>query len=231
MLLYQPDLVYYECLILLISYGGTIIPLQGAAITTTAARLTPFRLIVALTGEGFAIGDLFVDDGVQVEANIPLNHLFVTYEARNSSLVGEVRNNTYAEASNMRMGEVNILGLKCAPVFATLNGLDITHCMSYNSTSQELVFALASLPPSLSLAVNQNFNLQWFSSAPVISTSGDSDSWIEAHGAVLFGVLGAGAMLAVGYWCYQRKSSPRNPPVAVVGEKSEFSYSPLTGRP
>ena len=28
MLLYQPDLVYYECLILLISYGGTIIPID-----------------------------------------------------------------------------------------------------------------------------------------------------------------------------------------------------------
>ncbi len=46
--------------------GGSIIPLQGPALTTTASRQNDFALIVALNGSGQARGDLFLDDGESI---------------------------------------------------------------------------------------------------------------------------------------------------------------------
>eukprot|EP01031_Cornospumella_fuschlensis_P033509 gene33509-40543_t len=47
--------------------GGSVLATQGHALTTTAARATPFRLIVALDERGVAQGELFWDDGEQME--------------------------------------------------------------------------------------------------------------------------------------------------------------------
>jgi alpha-glucosidase (family GH31 glycosyl hydrolase) len=49
--------------------GGTILPMQNqdnTAMTTAAARLTPFALLVALDGDGLAKGSLYLDDGEQI---------------------------------------------------------------------------------------------------------------------------------------------------------------------
>merc|ERR1711991_42642 len=43
--------------------GGHVLPLQGNAMTTTAARTTPFDLVAALCPDGEAQGSLFWDDG------------------------------------------------------------------------------------------------------------------------------------------------------------------------
>ena len=46
--------------------GGSIIPVQQAAMTTTAGRSTPFSLVAAVCPYGKAFGSLFWDDGEQV---------------------------------------------------------------------------------------------------------------------------------------------------------------------
>lgn len=46
--------------------GGTVVPMQGSAMTTTEARETPFSLLIALDEKGMADGSLFLDDGEQV---------------------------------------------------------------------------------------------------------------------------------------------------------------------
>lgn len=49
--------------------GGKVIAMQEAAMTTSEARQTPFTLLIALDANGSASGDLFLDDGSQVELN------------------------------------------------------------------------------------------------------------------------------------------------------------------
>ena len=43
--------------------GGCIIPMQDAALTTTANRKTPFTLLVVLGKSGASSGELYWDDG------------------------------------------------------------------------------------------------------------------------------------------------------------------------
>lgn len=53
--------------------SGSIIPRQGAALTTQAARNTPWSLLVALDKNGHAGGRLYIDDGVSVRPNATLH--------------------------------------------------------------------------------------------------------------------------------------------------------------
>jgi len=49
--------------------GGTVIPMQQSAMTTAAAKKTPFTLVVALDEKKQAAGELFLDNGVQAQLN------------------------------------------------------------------------------------------------------------------------------------------------------------------
>jgi alpha-glucosidase len=49
--------------------GGNIIPIQKAGNTTKTSRLSPWSLIVALDKNGEAVGDLFLDDGINIVQN------------------------------------------------------------------------------------------------------------------------------------------------------------------
>ena len=57
-------------------YGGKTLPMQGAAMTTTIARTTPFTLVVALCPGGKSYGSLYWDNGEDVNVE---NYLTVEY--------------------------------------------------------------------------------------------------------------------------------------------------------
>jgi len=60
-------------------HGGSILPLQQAAMTTTIGRTTPFTLLVALCPGGKAFGNLFWDDGEQVSLD---HYLYLSFAAQ-----------------------------------------------------------------------------------------------------------------------------------------------------
>eukprot|EP01039_Chlorochromonas_danica_P004765 gene4765-5225_t len=139
--------------------GGNVLPLQQPALTTTSGRATPFTLVVALCPGGKANGNLFWDDGEQVEVT---NYLTVSYHAETSSsssgvFTGEVENNSYDQSSTYTVQEIVVLGIDLsAPSTATLNGVALE--------SNQIVFdsARASLRFSgLSLKLSDSFKLLW----------------------------------------------------------------------
>ncbi|KAI9754374.1 MAG: hypothetical protein M1815_005675 [Lichina confinis] len=63
--------------------GGRILPLQQPRLTTQAVRGSPWSLLVALSAEGSATGDLYVDDGVSLDPKDTLSVIF-TAEGSNT---------------------------------------------------------------------------------------------------------------------------------------------------
>lgn len=63
--------------------GGSVLPLQGFALTTREARKQPWSLLTALSLNGTAQGSLYVDDG---ESLVPNATLFVEFSVASSAL-------------------------------------------------------------------------------------------------------------------------------------------------
>lgn len=95
--------------------GGSILPMQLSAMTTAAARKTPFSLLVALDGSNSATGELFLDDGEQAVLN---NYAIVdfAFEPKSRLLSSHVRVNrgSVALSEEAILGEITILGWSAA---------------------------------------------------------------------------------------------------------------------
>lgn len=105
--------------------GGSIIPMQDSAMTTTAARATPFTLAVFLCPLGNAKGTLFWDDGEQVAIQ---NYLVADYVAHGTGSTGSVSTSSvqssYDEASSFIIDTIEVFGpnMSCPSASAvTLN--------------------------------------------------------------------------------------------------------------
>ncbi|WOL03392.1 putative alpha-glucosidase [Canna indica] len=97
--------------------GGNILAMQGEGLTTRMARQTPFELLVVLDERGRAAGEVFLDDGEQVEmagekGEWSLVRFSSEIEGRNLRLRSEVVNGDYAQRRNLVIGKVVILGME-----------------------------------------------------------------------------------------------------------------------
>jgi alpha-glucosidase len=111
--------------------GGSILPMQGAALTTYAARQNDWALLVALDGQGSATGSLYVDDG---ESLVPNSTLNVAFSAANNALSSS---STGTYQASQPLANVTILGVDTAPQSITLNGASLMG-WNYNDTSRAL---------------------------------------------------------------------------------------------
>ncbi|THY30913.1 putative alpha-glucosidase [Aureobasidium pullulans] len=111
--------------------GGSVLPQQEAALTTTASRNSSWSVIAALSAEGTATGSLYIDDGESIIQN---STLFVDFTAENDRLYASARG-LWQEKN--ALANVTVLGVQNAPSNVTLNGQALFG-FNYNSTTKVL---------------------------------------------------------------------------------------------
>ena len=139
--------------------GGSIMPLQESAMTTTAGRATPFTLLTALCPGGKAFGSLFWDDGEQVSLT---QFLTVSYSAEivdnNGSFTSVVTANSYSGAQSNTVQTIVVMGTSSlrAPTSATLNNNPLSASqIVYNAHKNSVSFT------NLNLKLSDTINLTW----------------------------------------------------------------------
>ncbi|KAG6496544.1 probable alpha-glucosidase Os06g0675700 [Zingiber officinale] len=96
--------------------GGHVLAMQGEELTTGQARRSPFELLVALDEGGAATGEVFLDDGEEVEMGGEGNDWSLVrfrshLEGKDLKLRSEVINGAYAKKNTLVIEKVVILGL------------------------------------------------------------------------------------------------------------------------
>ncbi|KAJ9668457.1 hypothetical protein H2201_001505 [Coniosporium apollinis] len=109
--------------------GGSVLPLQEPGYTTALGRRNPWGLLVALSKEGTATGQLYIDDGESLVQNATL---LVDFAAVGGALYASARGE-FRDANPL--ANVTVMGLSSAPGNVTLNGHTLSSGVSFNQTS------------------------------------------------------------------------------------------------
>ncbi|XP_071566173.1 lysosomal alpha-glucosidase isoform X1 [Temnothorax nylanderi] len=91
--------------------GGSILPAQKPGVTTTESRKNDFELIVALDEAGNANGELYWDDGDNLDTIKNKEYLWQSFTANQSNLVNIKMDKSYFN-KEVILGKVQILGLQ-----------------------------------------------------------------------------------------------------------------------
>ena len=118
--------------------GGTVVPAQTPGLNTSATRLLPFELIVALDAAGAAAGELFLDDGESLGAIEGGAFTLLTFAATPGRLVSAVVRAGYSPAAGLGVvrlwgvgaGAISTVRLDGAAVPFTQEGSAVTVTLS-----------------------------------------------------------------------------------------------------
>ncbi|KAJ8509679.1 hypothetical protein OPV22_000113 [Ensete ventricosum] len=148
--------------------GGSVLAMQGEALTTRSARQSPFELLVVLDEDGTATGEVFLDDGETVEMageeseEWSLVRFSTETEGRGPKLRSRVVNGAYASKHRLVVNKVVILGMELKET----SEVSVKSLGAGNKTSEVSVahqnngrFSVVEIR-SLSLLMGEEFELQ-----------------------------------------------------------------------
>nr|XP_015212266.1 PREDICTED: lysosomal alpha-glucosidase [Lepisosteus oculatus]XP_015212267.1 PREDICTED: lysosomal alpha-glucosidase [Lepisosteus oculatus] len=132
---------------------GHIIVQQEPALTTTQSRSKPFHLTVALSGGGWARGELFWDDGDSLDTFETGDYSHILFLAGEGQLVSEpLRVN--GALDGLVLSAVRVFGVPAPPREVWADGERVPD-FSYRSDTRVLTV------PGLALPMSQVFTVQW----------------------------------------------------------------------
>ncbi|KAH0629374.1 hypothetical protein JD844_011408 [Phrynosoma platyrhinos] len=132
--------------------AGHILPLQKPAFTTTESRKNGMSLVVALTPEGIAQGDLFWDDGEDLFTFEKGDYMQILFLARNGMLVNEIVQ-LNGQVDGLLLKDIMVFGVPSPPHQVLANGIPISD-FSYHTDTKIL-----NIP--LSLLMGEQFVITW----------------------------------------------------------------------
>ncbi|KAL6481335.1 hypothetical protein MHYP_G00094150 [Metynnis hypsauchen] len=130
---------------------GSIIPTQRPNTTLWVSSGQPLRLIVCLTEEGLAEGDLFWDDGETLDTYETDQYAYITFRLKENTMTSEVVH-SHLEASYITVETVSFYGVKSAPTSVTVNSQEA----AFNYAANQVLTV-----SDLGLTLNQNFVISW----------------------------------------------------------------------
>jgi len=131
--------------------GGNIIPTQEPARNTEVARNNSMGLIVALDDDGFAMGDLFYDDGESIETHISGDYFHTEFSMMFGFLGATVVHDGYPEMGMKVFGTVRLLGMSNPVTNVSVNGAPHMDFITKPSGEVEL--------RNLNVAANSEFSI------------------------------------------------------------------------
>eukprot|EP00249_Psilotum_nudum_P012649 c238_g1_i1 orf=186-2897(+) len=145
-------------------HEGSILPMQDAALTTTAARKTPFTLLVvfplASDSTDTATGHLFMDDGEEIDMEVATGKsTVIDFEASRSNegihISSTVTSPDFALNGGWTVQTVTVLGSSSSPSNILINGNPASS--SLNVTVSYPVVEIS----GLSLPIGNPFKISW----------------------------------------------------------------------
>lgn len=112
--------------------GGSVLPTQEPGYTTYESRRNPWGLLVALSEDGDASGDLYIDDGESLEPNATTT---VMFSAQDGTLKADVKGD-YKDGN--ALGNVTIMGVDDIGDVKLNNKTIDSSKVNYNETSRAL---------------------------------------------------------------------------------------------
>ncbi|XP_062930555.1 lysosomal alpha-glucosidase-like [Mobula hypostoma] len=132
---------------------GCILPLQEPSRTTAVSRTNPFHLIVALSDQVDARGELFWDDGDSLLTYERGDYTKIIFLAKNNMLLSEIVH-LNSQVDDLRLHGVTIFGVSNPPQFVVINGVSISD-FSYRLDTKVLTLQ------NLSVFMEEEFTISW----------------------------------------------------------------------
>ncbi|GAB9477648.1 Family 31 glycoside hydrolase, partial [Globisporangium polare] len=139
--------------------GGSILPLHQPSLTSTAAQQTPYDLLIALNANGQASGQLYLDDGEEIDPS--KSATLVEFRADPSFLLGSTlsskfASNNFKDTKSRGVNKIVVLGVK-VPSVVLANAFTRITSFTYNAQKQSLEIDLA----KLNVKVTDALSISW----------------------------------------------------------------------
>ncbi|XP_053333226.1 lysosomal alpha-glucosidase [Clarias gariepinus] len=129
---------------------GSIIPTQRPNTTLWVSRTQPLHLVVCVSQDGQADGELFWDDGESLDTYEKDEYAYVLFSLKQNTMTSEVVR-SHVEATYLTVETVSFYGVRAEPKSVTVN----TQEVPFSYTKQVLRV------DELGLNLAQNFTISW----------------------------------------------------------------------